>query len=156
MTRIYIFDLDGTVIDSAHRTPYFPNGDLNLEAYKRLATKENIRLDRLFPLAGFMRRKIAAKRDLVVICTAREMRLGDWEFLTTHRLRPHMCLSRNHIDRTHFYMSDAPYKVKHLSRFLDGEFKNMPKIMFEDNSAVIRAVSQMPGFTMVRVPWAAH
>jgi hypothetical protein len=50
-------------------------------------------------------------------------------------------------------MSDAPYKVKHLARFLDGDFASKAKIMFEDNRAVIGAVQQMPGFTMIPVAW---
>ena len=153
--RIYIFDLDNTVIDSGHRTPYFPNGDLNLVEYLKNCTRENVMKDGLFPLANFMRRKIRERRDTVVICTAREMRFADWTYITKHGLRPDICLSRNHIDKDHFFMSDGPYKVRHLSCFTSGEFADFPKIMFDDNLAVVAAVSQMPLFTVLPVRWSS-
>ena len=33
MKRVVIFDLDETVVDSAHRTPNNPDGTLNLSRY---------------------------------------------------------------------------------------------------------------------------
>ena len=49
--KIAIFDLDGTVIDSSHRTPNKPDGTLDLEGYFELRTRKNIFKDTLLPLA---------------------------------------------------------------------------------------------------------
>ena len=39
---IYIFDLDGTVIDSSHRQLALPNGDIDLTHWRENSTKEKI------------------------------------------------------------------------------------------------------------------
>ena len=56
---IYIFDLDGTVIDSSHRQLALPNGDIDLTHWKENSTKEKIFKDELLPLARYMKRAIA-------------------------------------------------------------------------------------------------
>jgi len=151
--RIYIFDLDGTVINSAHRTPFDDKGNLILDEYVKLATPDNIMRDTLFPLAAFMRRKISNGRDLVVICTARHMSDADFEYLSNNAMRPGLVYSRNGIDKEHYYMSDAEYKVKHLEIFQRHPYENAHKIMFEDNAAVIQAVSLLPNFTVIPIKW---
>ena len=40
--KICIYDLDGTIIDSSHRTKYMENGELDLANWKANNTKENI------------------------------------------------------------------------------------------------------------------
>jgi hypothetical protein len=151
MKRLYVFDLDRTVINSDHRTPYDKDGNLILSEYKKLAVRENIMRDTLYPLANFMRRKIKEGRDFVAICTAREMGFWDWQFLTVNGMRPNLCMSRNKIDKSHYFMPDAAYKVEHLQRLMTGEHASAHKIMFDDNLAVVRAVQELPGFTVVPV-----
>ena len=58
--KIAIFDLDGTVIDSSHRTPNKPDGTLDLEGYFELRTRKNIFKDTLLPLAEKMKEMYAA------------------------------------------------------------------------------------------------
>jgi len=53
MKRVVIFDLDETVVDSAHRTPNHPDGTLNLPLYLTLKTRENTLRDKLLPLAKY-------------------------------------------------------------------------------------------------------
>ena len=49
----FIFDLDGTVVDSSHR-----QGDGSLDDWRRLNTIGNIMRDGLLPLAGKMQTAI--------------------------------------------------------------------------------------------------
>ena len=53
---IFIFDLDGTVVNSQHRVPLTQSGNLHLSRYKRESmSKEKIFADTLYPLARFMK-----------------------------------------------------------------------------------------------------
>ena len=51
MKKIFIFDLDDTVIDSSHRATSDDNYQLDLDAWKKDSTTENIFNDTLLPLA---------------------------------------------------------------------------------------------------------
>ena len=77
----FIFDLDGTVIDSSHR-----QGD-TLADWRRMNTVGNIMRDRLLPLAGKMQTAILDGLD-VWICTSRVMGKGDFAFLRMQGLLP--------------------------------------------------------------------
>ena len=48
---LFIFDLDGTTIDSSHRQNTLPDGSLNLDAWVRNNTPEKIARDSLLPMA---------------------------------------------------------------------------------------------------------
>ena len=77
----FIFDLDGTVIDSSHR-----QGD-TLADWRRMNTVGNIMRDRLLPLAGKMQSAILDGLD-VWICTSRVMGKADFAFLRMQSLLP--------------------------------------------------------------------
>ena len=62
----FIFDLDGTVIDSTHR-----QGE-TLDDWRRMNTVGNIMRDGLLPLAGKMQTAIQDGLD-VWVCTSRVM-----------------------------------------------------------------------------------
>ena len=78
----FIFDLDGTVIDSAHR-----QGDGSLNDWRRLNTVGNIMRDGLLPLAGKMQTAIQDGLDIWV-CTSRVMGKADFAFLRLQNLLP--------------------------------------------------------------------
>ena len=78
----FIFDLDGTVIDSTHR-----QGDGSLDDWRRLNTIGNIKRDRLLPLADKMQGAIQDGLD-VWVCTSRVMGKADFAFLRAHGLHP--------------------------------------------------------------------
>ena len=84
--KIAIFDLDGTVIDSSHRTPNKPDGTLDLEGYFELRTRKNIFKDTLLPLAEKMKEMYASGDYYIVICTARGMCQADYDFLDANSL----------------------------------------------------------------------
>ena len=70
----FIFDLDGTVIDSSHRL-----GD-SLDDWRRLNTADNIAADSCLPLFDQMLDAINDGLD-VIICTSRVMDAADFQWL---------------------------------------------------------------------------
>ena len=66
---LYIFDLDGTVIDSSHRQNTRPDGSLDLAQWIENNTPEKILADSLLPLAEKMR-GVNREMDTVAIITA--------------------------------------------------------------------------------------
>ena len=76
----YIFDLDGTVIDSTHR-----QGN-TLDDWRRLNTARNVALDSPLPLLDQMRDAIADDLD-VIVCTSRVMHGRDFRWLDDHGIR---------------------------------------------------------------------
>ena len=93
MKRVVIFDLDETVVDSAHRTPNNPDGTLNLPLYMTLKTRENTLRDGLLPLAKFWK-SLDLSETYVIVCTARTWADFDQEFLDLHGLRAHKIIAR--------------------------------------------------------------
>ena len=130
--KIFIFDLDDTVIDSSHRATFtFGKGNqiiLDLDAWKKDSTRENIFKDSLLPLAHFMRLAIKNKHH-VWVCTARNMQQADHEFLAHHGLTPNVVLSRQLDDDR----EDHILKRKMVSKLLNLKpFKNCEVFFFDD------------------------
>lgn len=136
MKRVVIFDLDATIVDSAHRTPNNEDGTLNLPLYLSLKTRENTLRDGLLPLAEFWR-SLDLSENYVVVCTARTWADFDQEFLDIHGLHAHKILHRKG-DGSENHSPDAKLKNKWLRRVLNlKQFRNLPAIMFDDASPVI-------------------
>jgi hypothetical protein len=91
---LFIFDLDGTVIDSSHRQNTLPDGTLNLADWIENNTPEKIARDTLLPLADEWRTIDPAKHDIVVM-TARVLQDADYNFLQTNGLFFDKIYSRN-------------------------------------------------------------
>lgn len=89
----FIFDLDGTVIDSTHRQASHPDGTLDLEHWVENSTPALIERDTLLPLADVMRAAIM-RGDDVIICTARVLAEADLDFLERRGLYVPDILSR--------------------------------------------------------------
>lgn len=139
--RVYIFDLDETVIDSRHRTPNNPDGTLNLAAYMENHTPENVAKDTLLPLADTMRRLIA-NGDHVWILTARDMMECDYEFLIANGLHVRVIMSRDRVRSVKHYQSkDGPYKTKWINRMRNlRQYAKAHFIMFDDAKPVLSAM----------------
>ena len=84
----YIFDLDGTVIDSSHRL-----GD-SLDDWRRMNTPANVAKDQPLPLLDQMRDAIADDLD-VIVCTSRVMAGRDFRWLDDHGIRGVTILCRD-------------------------------------------------------------
>lgn len=81
--KICIYDLDGTIIDSSHRTKYMENGELDLANWIENNTKENIFKDDLLPMYWQLRSDYE-QGNIIVLCTARE--LGKWDYEYIHQM----------------------------------------------------------------------
>lgn len=132
----FVFDLDGTVIDSSHRQAALPNGEFDLAHWFENAQPELIAKDTLLPRAATMQRKYFSGA-YVIICTARNMTQADFDFLDDNRLfadailfRPDGCMD-----------SDADLKEQMLDDFFEGfgeiGLDNVRVVMYEDNLSVI-------------------
>ena len=84
----FIFDLDGTVIDSSHRL-----GD-SLDDWRRMNTPANVAKDQPLPLLDQMRDAIDDDLD-VIICTSRVMSGRDFRWLDDHGIRGVTILCRD-------------------------------------------------------------
>ena len=88
-----IYDLDGTVIDSAHRYTMLPNGDIDLAAWIADNTRENCFKDGLLPTVKTLRRDYRAGCN-IIICTARVLSEWDYEFFMANDIPYHVMLDR--------------------------------------------------------------
>lgn len=85
---IYIFDLDGTCVDSSHRL-----GKGSLASWKRNNTPENVAKDKPTVLAEMLRHKRRSGYTTIV-CTSRVIGDADAAWLAEHDMVPHYILSR--------------------------------------------------------------
>ena len=107
--------------------------DLDLDAWKRDSTYENIMKDSLLPLANYMRECINAEHTYVWVCTARCMSDADLDFLAHHGIKPKTILSRKEGD----HRADAEMKIAKLKKLFNlKQFQNAEKIMFDDNETI--------------------
>ncbi len=149
---IFIFDLDGTVIDTSHRYRDLPCGKIDLEYWFANSTPEMVARDSLLPLASVMRTRYA-EGHTVVICTARDFEPNPkvpianpgavyTQFLADNDLPYHFLLNRNLVGADHETYSDGDLKTKLLNDWAARE--GLPihwrddAIMFDDNMTVIR------------------
>ena len=141
MKRIVIFDLDETVVDSAHRTPNHPDGTLNLPLYLTLKTRENTLRDGLLPLAEFWK-SLDLSETYVIVCTARAWADFDQEFLDMHGLRAHKIIAR--FTDAQMKMRDPELKRRGLRKLFSlRQFRDLPKFMFDDAKPVIAEMRRM-------------
>ena len=129
---LYIYDLDGTVIDSSHRL-----GDGSLDYWNANNTPDNIAADGLLPLAQHLRMQ-NRKGNATIVCTSRQMVAADYKFLKDNDINPVFILSRKHGDNT----SCGAMKLDLIQSFVQrmgytwGQWiKNT--VMFDDNSDVL-------------------
>jgi len=142
MKRIVVFDLDETIIDSAHRTPNKADGTLDLQKYFELKTRESIFRDSLLPLADTF--KALCRRDnYIVICTARAMNQDDFDFLEMHNLHAHLVLCRP-LDGSENHIRDADLKARKIQRLRNlKQFQGKPVVMFDDAKPVIARMREI-------------
>ena len=129
---IFIFDLDGTTIDSSHRFTGTAEGKVDLAKWIEDSTRENIFKDTLLPLAKFMK-SLMKQNANVWICTARNMKQDDFDFLAHHGIKAKTILCRKDGD----HRADAEMKIAKLKRLFNlKQFQNSEKIMFDDNPTI--------------------
>ena len=143
MKKIFIFDLDETVIDSAHRTPNNPDGTLNLPAYMERHTPENVARDTLLPLARVMQRLKWAGAEIWIL-TARDMLPCDYEFLQRHNITATKIMSRDRAKPKHYACKDGDYKRRWIQPLLNlRQFAKAHFIVFDDAAPVLSVMRKL-------------
>lgn len=155
--KLYLFDLDRTVIDSDHRTPYTKGGDLDLNLYRTLQTHENIMKDTLLPLAATMQTLISQGEEVGIV-TARRMMKSDYIMLRKNKIKPSLICSRDLLHRVehlsecahkHFKMSDHEYK-RIWFKFIKESYplNEYDIFMYDDHKGVLE-VAKEEGFVAI-------
>jgi len=136
--RLYIYDLDGTVIDSSHRRRFDTEGNLRLSYWKSHNTREDIFGDSLLPLAKHMKTKMLS--NIVLICTARNISQDDLDFLENNGLRYDHIISRPKGVNT----EDHILKYHQLKKFLvQNPYLPKRKIMYDDSMENLQEISKL-------------
>jgi len=133
--RIFIFDLDGTVIDSSHR-----QGN-SLDDWFRLNTRENIFKD--VPLSlGRHIRNLHLKGHKVLICTSRNISKDDLDYLEqVLKIPPNIKI----IARP-YGCDSAPFTLKkkqlsYLQNFKS--FRDKIKFLIDDNEDNLKSFEEL-------------
>jgi len=140
--EIQIFDLDGTLVDSSHRTPIV-NGSLDLAGYLARNTPENVLKDKPLPLARFYRECLNNPEIYTVICTVR-CPLHDGDFQSIEKLgKPNRLISpkKNIGSKGHEFKRRALGYFKNLK-----QFKGLPVHFHEDNIKYLSTVCDAYGY----------
>ena len=129
---LYIYDLDGTVIDSSHRL-----GDGSLDDWFANNTPDKIARDRLLPLAQHLQMQ-NKKGNATAVCTSRQMTYAEYMILKRNNIDPVFILSRKHGDNS----SCGAMKLDLIRKFVAnmgyvwGDFIRNT-VMFDDNDDVL-------------------
>jgi len=159
MKKFMIFDLDGTLIDSSHRYSSLPNGDIDLPAWIRDNTPENVAKDKLLPLGQVVKSRMkkgdfALAGETAIACTARVFNAWDWEYLKEHGLDFSAVLHRYEGNG----MGDADLKEMLLRDYAQRQgivWKEFcaRAVLFEDNLTVIERADQLGISTFHAPTW---
>ena len=139
--KIHLYDCDGVLVDSSHRTTRNPDGTVDLAAWIRDDTETNIRKDTLLPLAANYIRDIANPDVYVILCTARELQALDFRFI-----RDNLGYADHTIYKTIFnrYEPDPRFKRRRLGKLFNlVQFHGITKRFWDDNLKNLYAVSDL-------------
>ena len=150
ITRVAIYDMDGTIVDSSHRyrTITDANGTrIDLDHWREnepLAMK-----DTLLPMADQYRADLADPQCFVIIATARVMHTPDWQFVKEVLGEPDYFISRKDGDS----QSGKTLKIGGLAKFFNlAWFKNADVVFYEDNVSYLKAVCDRFNIRGVYIP----
>ena len=133
---LFIFDLDGTTINSAHR-----HGDGTLADWQKNATDKNVANDSLLPLATGWK-QIDRKHHTIIVMTARVMGWADHKFLSDNGLFPDYMYSRPEFNTT----PDDILKYRMILRLRRDIGKSLAWIRqnsyFFDDNKMVREIMQ--------------
>jgi hypothetical protein len=90
---LYIYDLDGTVINSSHRTLYTADKARSLAYWRAHNTPALIARDQPLPLLDTLKAQHKAGHT-IVLCTSRIMSPADYAWLWDHGVPYYRCLHR--------------------------------------------------------------
>ena len=150
ITRVAIYDMDGTIVDSSHRyrTIVDDNGErIDLDYWRE---NEHLAMnDGLLPLFEQYKNDLNDPACYVIIATARVMNGPDWQFVREILGEPDYFISRKAGDS----QSGKTLKINGLAKFFNlVNFKNADYVFYEDNIQYLKAVCDRFNIRGVYIP----
>ena len=150
ITRVSIYDMDGTIVDSSHRyrTIVDDAGErIDLDHWRE--HEYRAMADSLLPLYSNYRADLADENCFVIIATARVMHGPDWKFVKEILGEPDYFISRP--DGSD--ISGKALKINGLAKFFNlVNFKDADFVFYEDNISYLKAVCDRFGIRGVYIP----
>ena len=150
ITRVSIYDMDGTIVCSLHRykTIIDDNGErINLDYWRE--NEYRAMDDSLLPLSAQYRADLNDENCFVIIATARVLRTADNTFIREILGEPDYIISRVDGDNT----SGGKLKIAGLAKFFNlKNFKDAEFTFYEDNVQYLKAVCDRFNIRGVYVP----
>lgn len=138
-SRVAIYDMDGTIVDSSHRYRTVTGTD-NITRIDLQYWRDNeyrAMQDGLLPLADQYMHDNASSEVYTIIATARVMHAPDWQFVDQVLGKPNYFISRTDGD----IRSGAKLKILGLQKFFNLKpFRTADAVFYEDNVAYLKAV----------------
>ena len=147
--KIYIFDLDGTIIDSSHRATHDENGQIDLNGWKEKSTKEFIFQDSLLPLYAKLQ-QVYKNGDMVILCTARELGKWDLEYIHSHNIYYDRIISRpiGNMTKDHILKKAQCSYLFNLPCYRESE-----KLFYDDNWSNLEALADLGAIVSDAKQW---
>lgn len=150
ITKVSIYDMDGTIVDSTHRyrTIIDTNGErIDLDYWRE--NEYRAMGDSLLPLAEQYKNDIRDENCYVIIATARVLHTPDNEFIASVLGEPDYIISRN--DGSN--ISGGLLKINGLAKFFNlNNFKDAEFTFYEDNVNYLKAVCDRFNIRGVYIP----
>lgn len=150
ITRIAIYDMDGTIVDSSHRyrTIVDAAGErIDLDHWRE--NQHRAMDDTLLPMFEQYRADLADENCYVIIATARVMNAPDWQFVKEILGEPDYFISRKDGDN----QSGKTLKINGLAKFFNlKNFQTADAVFYEDNVSYLKAVCDRFGIRGVYIP----
>lgn len=138
ITKVSIYDMDGTIVDSTHRyRTVNVNGIEKIDLEYWRANEYRAMDDGLLPLAEQYRRELRDENTYVIIATARVMGAADYQFVNEILGKPDYLISRKAGDS----ISGGQLKINGLQKFFNlKQFRTADAVFYEDNTSYLKAV----------------
>ena len=150
ITKVSIYDMDGTIVDSTHRYRTITvNGIEKIDLEYWRANEYRAMDDGLLPLAEQYRAELRCENTYVIIATARVMGAADYQFVNEILGKPDYLISR----RAGETISGGQLKINGLQKFFNlKQFRKADAVFYEDNTAYLKAVCDHFNIKGVYIP----
>jgi hypothetical protein len=137
---IHVYDLDGVLVDTAHRYRNKSDGTIDLEFWIANRTAEKIADDKLLPLAKQYIADCINPQIYTIICTSRAYHVLDIEFIIGRLGAPDKLIMRPEGNTE----GDAVLKRRQLQRLFNlKQFQWLPRRLWEDNPRNIEGLRNL-------------
>jgi len=128
--KIYIFDIDGVLLDSSHRYRVKSDGKIDLNHWRTNCVESEIMKDAELPMASIYKKLLHKPSTYVIIATARQMTRHDFKSIENTIGMPNHFIYRKKDDN----QSGTSLKLKGIKKLLNlKQFSGKMVTLFEDN-----------------------